>query len=455
MIHPIDNRYGSPEMRQLFEEEKRLELQLKVEAALVASLAELGHVPVEAAKEVAKKATLEYVKLDRVKEIEAITRHDVMALVKAITEVAGDAGKYIPLTATSYDIVDTAQALQLKEAILLVIDKGKVTLKNCLDIARNEKNTVMVGRTHGQHAIPITLGFKFANFADKIGQDLLRLQDDIHCARGKFSGAVGNYAAQDLYGLGGALERKIMDKLAIAAADISTQVAPRENIARIISNIAILAGTVEQLAKEIRNLQRTEIAEAAEPFGKNQVGSSTMAQKRNPVNSENICGNARVIRSCVAPILENIALEHERDLTNSACERSVIPTAFVLMDDILMRMNRILADLVIDRGNMAKNLALTRGTIMAEAMITRLVQKGMGRQVAHEILRQSSFEALANNSDLKDILLKNYSVLEYLSPGDIEEYSAYNSYIGRSIPKTEQIIAKWRDFCLFDNRPTA
>ncbi|MCU0653241.1 MAG: adenylosuccinate lyase [Candidatus Pacebacteria bacterium] len=448
MIHPIDNRYGSPEMRAIFDEEKRLEYQLRVEAALVESLAELGQVPAAAAKIIKEKATPEFVKLERVKEIEEITRHDVMALVKALTEVSGEAGKYVHLTATSYDIVDTAQALQIKEAINVILAKGKILLGNCLDIAQKYKDTVQVGRTHGQHAIPITFGFKFANFADKIGEDLVRLKEDLRYAAGKFSGAVGNYAAQEIYGLGDELELRIMGKLGINAADISTQVAPRENLARIVCDIAILAATVEQVAKEVRNLQRTEIAEASEPFGKSQVGSSTMAQKRNPINSENICGNVRVIRSCVAPVLEDVALEHERDLTNSACERSILPTAFVLLDDVLTRINKILAGLVVIPENMAKNLALTRGTIMAEAMITRLVQKGMGRQDAHEILRQSSFEALAKNIELKEVLRNSEAAAKYLSKEEIEKHISYNSYIGRSAEKTDQIITKWQTWNL-------
>ncbi len=450
MIHPIDNRYGSAQIRAVFEEENRMRLQLKVEAALVASLAELDHVPASAAKEIALKATLEYVKPERVREIEQITRRDIPALVKALIEVSGDAGKYVHLTASSYDIVDTAQALQVKEAAAVIIEKGKELLKKCLDIARSEKTTLQVGRTHGQHAIPITFGFKFANYADKLGDGLLRLQDDMAYVRGKFSGAVGNYAAQDLYGLGGALERKIMDKLELVASDISAQVAPRENLARIICDLAILAGTVEQIAKEIRNLQRPEIAEAAEPSGKKQAAPPEPPQKNNPVNCESICGNARVVRACVAPALENIAMEHERDFTNSPCESSILPTAFILLDDMLTRLAAVLADLVISRENMAKNLGLTCGTIMAEAIVTRLIQKGMGRQAAREILRQASADAIARKTDLKEVLAANFSVLEYLTAGDIQQFTAYDSNIGRSIAKTEQIIAKWRDFCLFD-----
>lgn len=443
MIHPIEYRYGSSEMRRIFSEEKKLEFQLKVEAVLAESLADLGKIPVEAAQTIRERANIDFVKLERVKEIETETKHDIMALAKALTEVSGDAGKYVHLTATSYDIVDTVQALQTRDAVEILLQKGKELLKNCLSVATKYQELIMVGRTHGQHAIPITLGFKFANYCDKIGDDLMRLSNDHQYIGGKFSGAVGNYAAQELYGVGEDLERKIMQNLGIAAVDISNQVVPRENLARIICDVAIFAGTIEQIAKEIRNLQRTEIAEISEPFGGKQVGSSTMAQKKNPINAENICGNARVIRSCVSPILENIALEHERDLTNSSCERSIFPTVFILADEVISRMNLIIQGLVVYPVNIAKNLELTNGTIMAEAMITRLVQKGMGRQVAHEILRKSSFEAIEKNYNLRDILLREETVLQHMNSEEIKDSLKYDSYIGRSIQKTKQIINKW------------
>jgi adenylosuccinate lyase len=446
MIHPIDYRYGSKEMREIFEEEKKLEQQLRVEAVLAEVLAELGKIPKGAAKTIKKKANLNFVKLERVKEIEQKTKHDIMALVKVLSEVCGDAGKYVHLLATSYDIVDTAQALQLKEAVKILLKKGKELLKNCLAISEKYKDLIMIGRTHGQHAIPITLGFKFANYTDKIGENLKRLKEDEKYICGKFSGAVGNYAAQKVYGLDEKFEKKIMEKLGIKAAEISTQVVARENLARIISDLVIFASTVEQIAKEIRNLQRTEIAELAEPFEKKQIGSSTMAQKRNPINTENICSNVRVIRSCLWPILENIALEHERDLTNSASERSILPTVFVLMDEILMRMSGVMKGLVVFPENIKKNLELTKGTIFAEAIITELVKKGMGRQEAHNILRKTSIQALSKNRYLKEILLEEPEILKYLNQNELEKIMDYRNYLGLTIKKTEKIIKKWKDF---------
>lgn len=445
-IHPIDYRYGTKEMKELFEEEKRLEYQLRVEAALAEALADFGKISKKTAKIIKEKANLKFVKLARVKEIEKEIKHDVMALVKALTEASGPAGKYVHLTATSYDIVDTAQALQIKEAVKILFKKGKELLKTSLSICQKYKDLVMIGRTHGQHAIPITLGFKFANYADKIGEDLKRLNDDKKYILGKFSGAVGNYAAQRNFGLDEKFEKAIMEKLGLSAADISTQVVPRENIARIISDLAVFAGTIEQIAKEIRNLQRTEISELAEPFGEKQVGSSAMPQKRNPWESENICSNVRIIRSSVYPALENIALEHERDLTNSAAERAILPTIFVLMDDILARMNKLLKGLVVFPENINRNLELSGGRIFAEAIATELVKRGVDRQEAHEILRKISIEAFSKNKNLKEILFENKEVLKYLNKKELDKIMDYKNYLGFSVEKTEEIIKKWQLF---------
>ncbi len=446
-IHPIDYRYGSQEMRNVFDEEKKLEKMLLVEAALAETLSELGKIPKEDAEEITKKANTKVVKLERVKEIEKETKHDVMALVKALTEVCGDSGKYVHLTATSYDIVDTANALLLKDGLEILLKEGKDLLKTCLDISEKYKGLIMIGRTHGQHATPITLGFKFANYSNKLGENLIRLDYDIkNYILGKFSGAVGSYAAQKIYGLSDDLEIKIMERLGIKPAEITTQVVDRESFARILCDIAILACTVEQVAKEIRNLQRTEISELSEPFGEKQVGSSTMAQKRNPINMENICSNVRVIRSCVYPSLEDIALEHERDLTNSAAERSIIPTAFILTDEVLIRMNKTLKELVVYPENIKRNLDMSKGTIMSEAIMTKLVEKGMGRQDAHELLRESSMKAFETDKHLKDILLTKNIILKYLNKKELDELFDYNNYIGLSVEKTEKVINKWRDF---------
>ncbi len=442
-VHPIDYRYGSREMREVFEESKRIQLQLQVEVALVKALADLGKIPQGAAKKIelgAKQVTTE-----RVNELEKETNHDVMALVKALTEKSGDAGRYVHLTATSCDIVDTAISLQLKQATGILLQKSRKLLKVWLDLARKYEGTVMIGRTHGQHAIPITLGFKFANYADKLGNDILWTEEFYkHCLKGKFSGAVGSYAAQQVIGIdGGALEEKICGRLGINPALISMQTIPRENYARLSSALAIMAGTLEQAGKEVRNLQRTEIGELSEPFGKKQVGSSTMAQKRNPINCENICSNARVVRANLMPLLENIALEHERDLTNSAAERSVFPTMFVLLDDMLERSIKVFSGLQVFEDRMKENLELTKGTVMAEAVITELVNRGVGRQDAHEVLRTASFKALSEGKHLKEILLADKKVSTKIKKAELEELMKYENYTGLCKEKTRAVVEKW------------
>lgn len=446
--HPIDYRYGSPQMRALWDDEKRLAYYLKVEAALARALAHLGAIPPQAAKEIADKATPAHVTLSRVREIEKETRHDVMAMVKALGEQCGESGKYVHLTATSYDIVDTAQALQISESLELLCKKSRALLSVLLALSYKHKKLVMAGRTHGQHALPITLGFKFANYADKLGGDTANLEwDRTHLVFGKFSGAVGTYSAQKLLGITGPeLELLVMKELGLAPAPISTQVVAREHLARIVCDIAVLAGTLEQVAKEIRNLQRTEIGELSEPFGESQVGSSTMAQKKNPVDCENVCSNARIVRSCVAPGLENIALEHERDLTNSAAERSLLPTAFCLVDDMLDRMHSVLSGLVVHPSRMQRNLEMTGGAIMAEAVITELVKKGMGRQEAHELLRVSSQKAVATGTPLKTLLLADRQVKKLFSEKEVDALLEPNAYVGSAVEKVDAIHKKWGGF---------
>ncbi len=445
-IHPIDYRYGSQEIREIFKEEKKLEYQLKVESALSETLAEFGIIPKSSAQIIKKRANLKFVKLKRVKEIEKKVKHEVVALVLALSEVCGKAKKYVHLTATSYDILDTALALQLKEATKILLKKGKKLLKVCLKICQSYKDLIMVGRTHGQHALPITLGFKFANFTHQIGESLIRIRENQKYILGKFSGAVGTQASQRILNLPEDFEDKLLKKLDLKKAEISTQVVARENLARVLADIVILAGTLEKIAKEIRNLQRTEIFEIAEPFSEKQVGSSAMPQKRNPWQSENICSNVKIIRSCILPCLENIALEHERDLTNSAAERTILPTIFVLMDDILERMTKILENLDVFPENMEKNLKLSKGRIFAEAILSQLVKKGAERQKSHQLLKELSFKAEREKREFKEVLMESKEIQKYLSQKEIEKVLQPENYLGFAIKKTEKIIKKWNSF---------
>ncbi|RLI20912.1 adenylosuccinate lyase, partial [Candidatus Bathyarchaeota archaeon] len=356
-ILPIDTgRYGTAEMRRIFEEENRLQKMLDVEAALALAHAEVGNIPVEDAKVIAEKASTRYVRLERVKEIEKEIRHDVMAMVRALAEVCGKSGAYVHLGATSYDIVDTATALQLKEATSLIEEKLVRLVKALMEKAEKYKETIMVGRTHGQHALPITLGFKFAVWMREVARHLERLRQ---CRErllvGKMSGAVGTHAGLGPHAL--RIQQIVMERLGLKPAEITTQIVQRDRHAEFICLLANLASSLDKFATEIRELQRPEIGELYEPFErKRQVGSSTMPHKRNPELCERICGLAKIMRSLTIPALENVVTWHERDLTQSSAERFIIPEACILIDYMLHLMTFIIENIEVDEERMQKNL---------------------------------------------------------------------------------------------------
>ncbi|NMC05926.1 MAG: adenylosuccinate lyase [Candidatus Lokiarchaeota archaeon] len=388
-VHAIEGRYRTKEMYALFTEEYKLQKWLDVEVALVKAHAKLGNVPVSIVPDVEKKGNTKIVKLERVQAIEAEINHDVMAMVRGLSEqCTPEAAKYIHLGATSYDIVDTAWAVILKDAFTLVEKRVVDLLKILVGHAARYKHLVCVGRTHGQHAIPTTYGMKFANWADEFSRHLDRLQEiKVRDAVGKFGGAVGNFASHGKNGL--KVQALVMETLGIQPNLISTQVVHRDRYAEMIYWTALVASTIAKVAKEIRDLQRSEIAEMFEPFEKEQVGSSTMASKRNPHKSERLCGVYRIIASHVIPLLDDNALiEHERDLTNSSVERILLPENFILLDYMLAQFTSIMKGIEVNEVNIKRNLDLTKGAIMSEEIMVELVKLGMGRQDAHEILRQ-------------------------------------------------------------------
>ncbi len=441
-IHPIDYRYGSQEMRRIFEEKTKLQKLLEVEAALARAHAKLGNIPKEAAEEISKKASIQYVKLDRVKEIEAEINHDLMAVVLALAEVCGEAGKYVHLGATSNDIIDTATALQFKEA-LRIIERDLEELKEIL-LEKAEKyiNLVCVGRTHGQHAVPTTYGLKFAIFAMEIKRHLERLREmKKRLLVGQITGAVGTQASFGEKGI--EIQELVMKELGLGKVEVSNQLIQRDRYAECFALLALISATLDKMGREVRNLMRTEIAEVAEPFREEkQVGSSTMPHKRNPINSEKVCGLARVIKSNVFVALENVSLEHERDLTNSSPERCIIPESFVLLDEILKTMKRVMKGLVIFPENVEKNLNLTKGLNLAEAVMIELTKKGMSRQEAHELLRKLSIKAFKENKSLKEVLFDSKEARKYLSIEDIERITNPKNYIGTAIEQVQKILEK-------------
>ncbi len=436
-IHPIEERYGSSEMREIFEEESKLATLLKVEVALAKAHAHLGNIPKEAAKII--EESYPRVKIERVKEIDKIIQHDLMAVVKALSELCGDYGEYVHLGATSSDILDTALALQLRDAIN-ILEADLKELRNLLaKLAEEHKETVLVGRTHGQHAIPTTLGLKFAIWAMEFDRHLERLEESKkRILVGKMSGAVGTQA-----GLGEnamEIQKLTMEYLDLEPTLVSNQVVQRDRHAELIMMLSLIACTLEKVGKEIRNLQRTEIRELEEPFLEEQVGSSTMPHKRNPYRSERVCGLARVLRSNVLPALENIALEHERDLTNSSCERVIIPETFLLLDEMLKIMRYVLENIIIYPENMMKNVLISKDLIMSEPIMLYLAKKGLGRQKAHEIVRVSSMRAYTNKLDLKNVLLEKDEIKAIVTEKELEEVSDPFQYIGTAKEQVEMVV---------------
>ena len=362
-ILPIDTgRYGTPEMLKIFEEETRVQKLLDVEAALALAHAEMGNIPKKDAEKIASMASTKFVKVERVKAIEKEIKHDIASLVRALSEVCGSSGAYVHLGATSYDIVDTANALQLKDALGL-IEKRLADFKAILQKqALLHKETAMMGRTHGQHALPITLGFKFAVWGYEINRHLERLDE---CKKrvlvGKVSGAVGTQA-----GLGEHAEQiqeLVMKRLGLQAAEISTQIVQRDRYAELVCIYAMVASSLENFATEIRELQRPEIGELFESFeAKKQVGSSTMPHKQNPETCERVCGLARIVRSLSTPALEDMVTWHERDLTQSSAERFILPESNIVLDYILNLTCNIVANLRVDSERMLAEPVVNSGT---------------------------------------------------------------------------------------------
>jgi adenylosuccinate lyase len=444
-ILPIDTRrYGTPEMLEIFEEENRLQRMLDVEAALAWAHAEVGDIPRKDAEKIVNTASVKHVKLSRVKEIEREIKHDVTSLVRALAEACGSSGAYVHLGATSSDILDTATALQLRDAINLLENRLNNLEKALLEKVGQHKRTIIIGRTHGQHALPITLGFKFAIWVKEIARHIQRLRE---CKErilvGKMSGAVGTQA-----GLGPnamKIQQLVMEKLGIKPAEISTQIVQRDRHAELVCLLAITTSTLDKMATEIRELQRTEIGELIEPFKRaKQVGSSTMPHKRNPELCERVSGLAKVMRSLVIPALENIPTWHERDITQSSAERFIIPEACILTDYMLNLMTNIIENLQIDEKRMRKNIELTQGRIMSEAVMIALTRKGVSRQEAHEHLRRLAIKSEMEKQPFKRALLEDKTVRKMLNEKEINKALNPRNYLGTAIKQVELVIKKTR-----------
>jgi adenylosuccinate lyase len=417
----------------IFDEQQKLEYQLLVEKEISYANFRLGKIPEAEWNDINLKCNSQFVKLNRVNEIERETSHDLMAVVLAITEQCKIGGKFIHLGATSMDVQDTVLGLQLSSAKDKLIDSVKRILDELARLTSTHRNVICIGRTHGQHAIPMTQGFKFANFLSEFLYSFEQLLSS-KVNYGKISGAIGTYASYQT----SEIENIVLQNLGLEKTLITNQIIPRVVFMPFLTSLISISSSAERLAKEIRNLQRPEIGEWFEGFSGTQVGSSTMPHKRNPHKSERICGLARIIRNLYTAQVENIAVEHERDLTNSAPERITFSEMIILTDFILVELQKILTNLQLDYKKIEQNLYLSNGRQMSEAIMIHLANK-IGRQDAHEILNRISTE-----NEFKKALFENQLLSKHLTRDEIEKLLEPKNYLGLVQEKIDQVLFAYK-----------
>jgi adenylosuccinate lyase len=406
-------RYQTKEMNRIWKEENRFRYFLKVEKAVAETQAELGIIPREAYQYI-KKANY---KLKEIEELEKITGHDVLAFVQSLEKSIPKYSEYIHFGLTSYDIVDTALALRCQSACEVIITALSDLRKTIKDLALKYKQTPMIGRTHGMHAEPITFGLKCLSWYTEIGRAEKRMEAvKEENSFGKISGVVGSFSQ-----LPPSVEERTLKKLGLKPEPVSTQVLPRDRLAHLISVIAIISASLERIATEIRNLQRSEIGEVQEPFFAGQKGSSAMPHKKNPILCERVCALSRIIRSQIVPALENIPLWHERDLTNSAAERIILPLVFNLLHYSINTLNRILKNLLVFPEKMKANLKLAKGQFFSQSLLLALIKKGIKRSKAYDIVQRLSFQTQETGAELKTLAKQDEEVKSCLKESEIKE----------------------------------
>ncbi len=445
-ITPIDiGRYSRPEMASIWEESSKLDYQLRVEGSLAMAHAKVGNIPVAAAEEISEKASADHVSVERVNEIDKEIHHDVMAMVMALTEVCdGDAGRYVHLGATSNDITDTALSLQMRDSLKLIRQRSVELRDVLLDHARERRDLVCIGRTHGQHALPTTFGMKFGLWACEMQRNIDRLDEaKSRVCVGQMTGAVGTQSALGEKGM--EIQSIIMERIGLHEPLITSQILQRDRHSDYLFCLAQIATTMDKIFTEIRNLQRTELNEVREGFRKKQVGSSTMPSKRNPIRSERICGLARIVRSMLEPQLLCNVLWHERDLTNSSCERVTLPDATMYLYYALSLASDVVRGLVFEEESIERNLHLTKGLTMAERMMINLTEKGMGRQDAHALIRKASLKALEDGCHFSKALKTEPEVTDLMSEEEINEAMKPESYLGTAREQVDRVLKLARE----------
>lgn len=407
-------RYTRPEMGRIWELKNKFSKWLQVEILACEAMAEEGIIPRSAVENIKRKASFS---VERILEIEERTKHDVIAFLENVAEYVGPDSRYIHLGLTSSDILDTSFALLLKEAMELIIKGAEEFMDVLKEKAFEHKYTVMIGRSHGIHAEPITFGLKVAVWFSEMKRNLNRLHDALEViSYGKLSGAVGTFA-----NVPPSVEAYVCERLGLKPAEISTQIIQRDRHAQYFSSLAILAGTLEKIALEVRHLQRTEVLEVEESFEKGQKGSSAMPHKKNPIGSENICGLARLVRSYCVSAFENIALWHERDISHSSVERVIGPDSTILVDFMLHRLKGIISNLVVHTKRMEENLNILNGLIYSQQALLRLAEKGLTRKEAYEIVQRCALKTWSTGEDFKSMLIEDDDVVRYLSKEEIED----------------------------------
>ena len=405
-------RYGRDVMRDVWTEENKFRAYLKVELLAAEAWHELGVVPAEDVKKLNEKATFN---IDRIKEIELQTRHDIVAFTRTVSESLGEERKWVHYGLTSTDVVDTANGYLFKQADAIIEDDLDRFATMLRKQALRYKYTPCIGRTHGIHADITSFGLKWVLWHEEMQRNIKRFKEAARGVEvGKISGAVGNFANIPPF-----VQDYVCEHLGIASSNISTQVIQRDRHAYYMATIALIGASLEQMAMEIRNLQRTEVHEVEESFGKGQKGSSAMPHKRNPISSENICGCARVLRGYMATAYENVALWHERDISHSATERILMPDATILLDYMLNRMMGILENLVVFEDRMKQNIYMTNGVIFAQRVMNALIDKGFVREKAYDTVQPIAMQAMAEGKAYQDLLAADPVIKEMLTPEEL------------------------------------
>ena len=414
-------RYSRDKMRKIWSDENKFQAFLKVEILSCKAWSEIGVIPKSDVEKIEEKAKID---VKRIEEIESLTKHDVIAFTRSISEYLGDEKKWVHYGLTSTDVVDTANGYLLKCANDIIEDD----IVKFIDVLKKQalkyKNTPCIGRTHGIHAEVTSFGLKWVLWHEEMMRNLKRFKiarSDVEC--GKISGAVGNFVNVDPF-----IQEYVCEKLGITSANISTQVIQRDRHAYYIATLALIASTLEKIATEIRSLQRTEIHEVEEAFSSGQKGSSAMPHKKNPITSENICGCARIMRGYMTSSYENINLWHERDISHSSAERIIFPDATELIDYMLNRFMGLLDNLVVYEDNMLSNIYKTKGAIFSQRVMNALINKGLSRESSYDLIQKAALKSYNENLDFKDLVENNDEVLKYLNKLEIEECFTLDYY---------------------------